>query len=524
MLLDQKILYKLNEIGIALSKERNIPALLEKVLLSAKELTGADGGTIYTVTADKRLHFEIAISDSLGFHVGGTSKVPIPFRDLPLFVDGHFNDSLMVAYAVNHKRTINIKDAYTEYGFDFSGTRAFDAATGYRTKSVLTIPMKDHEGEVIAVLQLINPRSGETFSKEDQQLAESLASQAGVALTNQVLITSLRELFQSLIRVIAEAIDEKSPSTANHGKRVPIIASLLAHAVNTASEGPFKDVHFSEDEIYELEVAAFLHDSGKITTPVHVVEKRTKLETIFDRMQLVHARFSALYEKTQKELALKKLQWFESHYPTEFASAKETFVQFDQEAQEKMRHYRDDQNFVQQCNETRETMTDEALERLARIATIASSANQMLLTENELENLSVITGNLTDKEREIVKNHVVMTYRMLSQLTFPKELALVPEIAASHHERVDGKGYPRGLTKEQMSVQARILIIADVFEALSAPDRPYKEAMPLSRVFNIMQQMVDEGHLDPDLFEVFLKKKAYMAYALQYLAPEQIDI
>ena len=525
MLLDQKILNKLNEIGVALSKERNITLLLEKILISAKELTRADGGTIYTITPERTARFEISMSDSLGFHLGGTSGVPIAFPELQLFAkDGTFNDSLMVAYAVNHEKTINIKDAYHEQGFDFSSTRQFDAKTGYRTQSVLTIPMKNHEGEMIAVLQLINPEEEKSFSSEDEQLAESLASQAGVALTNQLLITNLRALFESLIRVIAEAIDEQSPSTGNHSKRVPIIALLLADAVNATQGGPLKDISFSKKELYELEVAAFLHDCGKITTPVHLVEKQHKLEAIIDRIELVQARFSALAEKTEKDLLLKKLQWFEIHHPREYASSIEAFSLLDKEFHEKLKQFKKDQDFIQNCNEGKATITDAVRERLSNIAQTSYSPNQPLLTPDELENLCIVKGNLTEKEKEIIKHHVVMTYRMLSQLYFPKELRLVPEIASSHHERVDGKGYPRGLKKEEILIQARILAIADVFEALSSPDRPYKETLTLSHVLQIMQKMTDEGHLDPNLFAVFLKKKAYLPYARQYLTSEQIDI
>jgi len=525
MLLDQKILNKLNEIGIALSKERNISALLEKILLYAKEVTKADGGTIYTVTSDKKLHFAIAVSDSLNFHAGGTSNIPVPFSDLSLVLeDGSLNDSLMVAYAVNHKKSINIKNAYDEQGFDFSGTRGFDERTGYRTEAVLTVPMKNHEDEVIAVLQLINPIAYKTFSEDDQKLAESLASQAGVALTNQYLIESLRGLFESLIHVIAEAIDEKSSSTANHGKRVPIVALLLAKAVDAMEEGPFHALHFSEEELYELEVAAFLHDCGKITTPIHIVEKQHKLETIFDRIELVNARYDALLEKCEKELYQKKLQVLEKLSPQAFELAKQEFATLERDYQEKIDVYASDREFIARCNEGKEIMTAAAQDRLKGIARMHDVKEHPFLTPDELENLSVEKGNLTAKEREIIKHHVVMTYRMLKQLHFPKELRRVPEIAASHHERVDGKGYPRGLKKEQMSVQARILAIADVFEALSAPDRPYKEALSLSQVLQIMTQMVEEGHLDKDLFEVFVKKKAYLPYAQKFLSPEQMDI
>ena len=339
-----------------------------------------------------------------------------------------------------------------------------------------------------------------------------------MALTNQLLITSLRTLFESLIRVLAEAIDAKSPSTANHGKRVPIVALLLAKAVSSMKEGTFQHVHFSDEELYELEVASFLHDCGKITTPIHLVEKHRKLETIVDRMQLVDLRYQERAQHDEKELLLQKLQLLETLYPQEYASAKQEFAAYEKGFHEKLESDRDDLTFIARCNEGSEPMTEEALQRLKRIEKMG------LLTADELENLAVADGNLTDKERKIIENHVVMTYRMLTQLNFPKELRRVPEIASSHHERVDGKGYPRGLKKDQMSLQARILAIADIFEALSAPDRSYKKPLPLSEVFQTMSHMVQEGRIDGDLFDIFIKTKAYLPYARQFLAPEQLDV
>ncbi len=480
------ILQQLNEIGIALSKEQSIPVLHKQILQRAKELTHADGGTLYSVVDEKWLRFEIVLSDSFS---------PTPFPDLPLFLeDGRPNETLMVAYAVHHKKTVQVKDAYQEAGFDFSGTRNFDQRTGYRTRAVLTIPMQDHEGKVIAVLQLINPLEGE-FLEPDIQLAESLASQAGIALNKQLLILSLRTLFESLIRVITEAIDAKSPSTGHHSKRVPIIAELLARAL---------DVPFTEAELYELRIASLLHDCGKITTPDYIVEKKTKLETLFDRMHLIKARFSACIEQ-------EKNQWIQTHYPEVYQELEKTFAS-------KEKAHADDLSFIQRCNQGTEPITQEAAEKLQQIA----SAH--LLTPDELENLLIVNGNLTPKEIEIMRQHVVMSYRMLSQLPFPSELQSVPEIAASHHERMDGKGYPRGLKGDEMSIQARILAIADVFEALSSPDRSYRKPAPLSNVFKIMQEMVDEGHLDPKLVEIFLKKKVYLPYAERYLMPEQLDV
>jgi HD-GYP domain-containing protein (c-di-GMP phosphodiesterase class II) len=525
MHIDQKIFERLNEIGIALSKEQRREVLLELILKHAKELTGADGGTLYSVTHDQRLHFEISISTSLGLHFGGTSSATVPYKDLPLFLeDGSLNDTLIVAYAVNHKKTVHVKDAYEAHGFDFSGTRAFDSKTGYRTRAVLTIPIKNHENDVICCLQLINPPGEQDFDAADIQLAESLASQAGVALTNHLLIDSLRKLFESLIRVIAEAVDEKSPSTGNHSKRVPILAVLLADAINDTTEGPLQGIHFTPAEIYEIKISSFLHDCGKITTPVHIIEKQSKLQTIFDRIELVHMRYNTLIQKIGKEMLARKLQWFELHHPQEFTAAQKDFALIDAQYHDQVRQLEDEKLWLQNLNLTSGKATEETIQRLGKIAHTDSGSGQPLLTPNELENLSIPHGNLTESEKEIIRHHVVMTYRMLSQLDFPKELRQVPEIASSHHERVDGKGYPRGLKKDETSLQARILIVADTFEALSAPDRPYKPALPLSEVFQIMEGMVADGHLDQDVYDVFIKKKAYLPYARQFLMPEQIDI
>lgn len=521
MVLQKQILQRLNEIGIALFKERRIPVLFEKILQSAKELTHADGGTIYTVTKGKTLRFEIVVSDTLNFHFGGTSPIPVQFADLPLFLeDGSPNDSLIVAYAVNHKETINIKDAYFEEGFDFSGTQRLDEQTGYRTRSVLTVPMKNHEDEVIAVLQLINPihpRTGDIFdfSDEDVHLAESLASQAGIAMNNRMLIENFRGLFEALIRVISEAIDEKSPSTGNHGKRVPLIAELIAKAVDEMGEGPLKEVHFSQEDLYELQIASLLHDCGKITTPVHVVEKKEKLEAIIDRVEWIDDRILNAKLQAENHFLTQKINWLQKHA---LESDPESFKAYEREYQNALAEIEGDKEFIHRCNSELEKITPETKKRMEQIAP------RYHLTADEVENLLIPEGNLTQKEREVIEHHVVMTYRMLSQLPFPKELRNVAEIASSHHERIDGKGYPRGLKGSELSVQARILMIADVFEALSAPDRPYRSPATLSQVFKQMEGMVEDGHLDPDIFAVFLKKKAYLPYAHRYLMPEQLDI
>jgi HD-GYP domain-containing protein (c-di-GMP phosphodiesterase class II) len=527
----QRVHY-LNEVGIALSSERNHKRLLEKILLNAKLLTGADGGTLYSITKDKKLRFEIVSTDSLGFHLGGTSNKTIPFEDIPLFKEGNVpNVSMIGAYAALHGQTVNIEDAYTSTGFDFSGPREFDRQNGYRTKSVLAIPIKNHEEEVVAVLQLINAKDDKnqviSFSEENQQLAESLASQAGVALTNQQLILELKELFNDFVKLIAGAIDAKSPSTGNHGRRVPIIAEMIGRAVNDMNEGAFQNVFFTEEQIEEIKVAAFLHDCGKITTPEYLIEKHTKLETIFDRIELVRTRFEVLKRDLLIELLEHKLKTVLEHAPHLEKEMQDTWKLYEIEYEKKKATLHSQEEFIERCNVRIEEMTPENQAKVNAIASrllMVRDVTISLLTADEAENLSVAYGNLTNKERKILENHVVLTYKMLSQLPFPKNLANVPEIAAAHHERIDGKGYPKGLTGDEMSIQSRILAVADVFEALSAPDRAYKKPMNLSLIYTILEQKVKEGHLDSDIVDAFMKKKVALKYAQELLAPEQIDI
>src|SRR3954469_4679819 len=292
-------LEQLNAIGASLSAERDINRLLESILAAAKTITRADGGTLYRVTEERTLRFEIVRTSSLKYYLGGTTGNPVPFYPIQLYKDGKPNHSMVAAHAALTGKTVNIPDAYTAEGFDFSGTRAFDAKTGYRSQSFLTVPMKNHENEIIGVLQLINsihPKSGEiqAFSASDERLAESLASQAAIALTNRMLINQLEELFESFINLMNTAIDEKSPYTGGHCQRVPTLTMMLAEAVNETREGPLRDFHMSEKDRYELKIPGPLHDCRKVTTPGHVVDKATKLETIFDRINLIDTRLEVL--------------------------------------------------------------------------------------------------------------------------------------------------------------------------------------------------------------------------------------
>ncbi|HEX6528482.1 MAG TPA: HD domain-containing phosphohydrolase, partial [Burkholderiales bacterium] len=468
-------------------------------------------GTLYRVTEEQTLRFEIVRTSSLKYYLGGTSGNPVPFYPIQLVRDGKPNHSMVAAYAALTGKTVNIADAYTADGFDFSGTRAFDSKTGYRSKSFLTVPMRNHEHETIGVLQLINARDREggivAFSESDQRLAESLASQAAIALTNRMLIIQLEHLFESFINLINSAIDEKSPYTGGHCQRVPQLTMMLAEAVNETREGPLSDFHMTEKDRYELKIAGLLHDCGKVTTPVHVVDKATKLQTIYDRIHLIDTRFEVLKRDVE-------LQFFKKEMGKE-------------QLQSRLQQLDEEREFLRTCNVGGERMKDEDVARVKRIAAYrwrdAEGRDAAFLSDDEVTNLTIRAGTLTDEERKVINHHIVATIKMLEALPWPRHLTSVPEYAGGHHERMDGKGYPKGLTREQMSVQARCMGIADIFEALTAKDRPYKKGKTLSESLEILGRMKLNHHIDPDLFDIFVRRKVYRRYAEMFLDPEQID-
>ena len=512
---------QLNAIGASLSAERDINRLLEAILTAAKTITRADGGTLYRVTEEKSLRFEIVRTSSLKYYLGGTTGNPVPFYPIQLYKDGKPNHSMVAAHAALTGKTINIADAYIAEGFDFSGTRAFDAKTGYRSQSFLTVPMRNHEGEAIGVLQLINaqdPRSGQIvpFSSSDQRLAESLASQAAIALTNRMLINQLESLFESFISLINGAIDEKSPYTGGHCQRVPVLTMLLAEAVNETEQGPLAEFQMSDKDRYELKIAGLLHDCGKVTTPVHVVDKATKLETIFDRVQLIDTRFEVLKRDAEIDSLKRRLSMDRMEVSEEEGRLRDRLRKLD-----------DDRKFLHACNIGSERMSDEHIEHVKRIAQHrwrdVSGHEAEFLTADEVKNLTIRAGTLTDEERKVINHHIVATIRMLEALPWPKHLTKVPEYAGGHHERMDGKGYPKGLKRDEMSVPARCMGIADIFEALTAKDRPYKKGKTLSESLQILGRMKENHHIDPDLFDVFVRRKVYRRYAEIFLDKEQID-
>jgi HD-GYP domain-containing protein (c-di-GMP phosphodiesterase class II) len=466
------------------------------------------------------------MNDSLGIMMGAKLGDPIPFPDLPLYDEaGNPNNTMVAAHAALYKKTINIPDAYVAEGFDFSGPRAFDTNMGYRSKSFLTLPMLNHENELIGVLQLINAKGSKDnqiieFSKVSQRIGESLASQAAIALTNNKLIGQFRELFESFINLMSEAIDKKSHYNGAHCRRVPTLTMMIADAACEADYGIFKDFELDEDERYELKIAGLLHDCGKVTTPVHVIDKATKLETIFDRIHLINTRFEILKRDAEISFLNQKMAAIESGNLTVIPELEEAF-------QQKLAQYSSDQDFLRICNIGGEFMSDEYKERLQIIATYRwidpKGAEVNFLTDDEVYNLNISRGTLTAEERKTINDHIVVTIEMLEKLPYPRNLRRVPEYAGGHHERMDGKGYPKGLTREQMSLPARMMGIADIFEALSAKDRPYKKGKTLTECLQILGKMKQGNHIDPDLFDLFVSEKVYLRYANEYLDPDQID-
>lgn len=515
----------LNTIGIALSAEKDPQRLLELILLGAKRITHADGGTLYALTPERTLELAIVRTDSLGMAMGGTTDAPVPFPPVPLYnADGAPNLHNVASCAVLQDRTINIPDAYTATDFDFSGTRDFDRDTGYRSRSFLTVPLKNHEGDAIGVLQLINarrPGSGElaAFSPADQRLAESLASQAAVALSSQRLIADMKRLFDSIVRLIATAIDAKSPHTAGHCARVPELTMRLADAAHRTQTGPLSGFQLDESDRYELEIASWLHDCGKLTTPDHVMEKATKLETLFDRIALIDTRFEVLMRDA-------RIEYLEARRTSPEGSAADPAL--DRTYRERLASIEADRNFLRRCNiGSEEPMSEVEVERVHAIGAYRwrgpDGAEGDFLSNDEITNLTIRRGTLTEDERQVINHHIVVTIKMLESLPFPKHLARVPEFAGGHHERIDGRGYPRGLKGEQMSVQARAMAIADVFEALTDAGRPYKRELCLSEALKILGTMSLNGHIDPDLFQIFVRDGIYLEYAQRFLDPGQID-
>ncbi len=501
------LLNRLAQIGISLSAERNMPALLEKIADEALSFTNADGVTFYLLE-DNHLHFSVSVNLSLNTRTGGVTGTPTDFPPLPL------DDSFVSAYAAIHKETVNVHDVYRSTGFDFTGPKKFDEKTGYRSVSQLAVPLKNNQDDVIGVLQLLNAIDPETkniipFDERATILAESLASQASVALSNFYLVKETEHLFESFLKVMAAGLDARSKYTHGHVRRVAGLTMELARAVNATTEGALADKHFSKADINELWIAGWMHDIGKIVSPPHIMDKSVKLETIFDRASLIATRYEFMKASERKSFAERKLALGQN------SANSETLGRLELEEQKIIEELDSEKEFLLACNHPGEFMDDDKIERLSLIAGktyVIEGKTCNRLSADELKNLSIRRGSLTDEERKIMQDHIVVTVRMLDNMSFPKKYKNAALYAGSHHECLDGSGYPKGLIGEEMPLQSRILAVSDFLEALMASDRPYKKPMPLEKALAILKNEVEKGKIDGDLIDLIEKEEVFQKF------------
>jgi len=514
---------RLTQIGEALSSETDLDKIFDMILVEAIEFTNADGATIYKVSADeKALEFEIVYNRTMNMRQGG-SHGKVNWPTIPLFgEDGSPRTSHIVTSVYHSKQCLCFDDVYETKDYDISGTIKTDQTYGYRCKSMLTIPLKNHEDEVLGIIQMINAmdESGNivSFNEEHRTMLNSLASQAAIALSNRKLIENLETLLMQFMRSIAKGIERKSKYSSDHIIRVARLTDMFALKINAATTGKFSGFSFTANELKELSMAGLMHDVGKIITPEFIMDKSTKLESIMDRIHYVQLRFE--HVKLLCTLLRNTLE------RDEFGSFVKT--QFGEEVDPvEVEQWLDEQfAFVKRVNVGGEFLPDGDLERIDRLAQIRFShegKEYFLITEEEKYNLKIRRGTLTPEEIKQMSAHVSVTWDMLSQLTFPKKYKNVAYYASQHHEKLNGRGYPMGLTAEQLSLQSRIIAVADIFEALTAADRPYKKAKTLTESLRIMAFCVKDGDLDKDLLDFFLDSGLYQEFATQFMDPAQID-
>ncbi len=541
--------------GVSFTRERDVANILEITLNTARKLTNADGGTIYMLheefandpidparVASRELRFVALQNETMNTFLKGHDIDMMP--PVPLEVDGEPNDGNVSAYCANKRELLNFEDVYDAEGFSFDGTRAYDEANNYRSQSMLVIPLEDHESNIIGVLQLINRRGEENqisaFTREDIELVQSISFPAAASITTQRLIDEQAVLFNSFVTVLAEGLGEKSPHTYNHIRRVAALGEALSESLSRWDEGMYADVRFNEDDMAEMRLAGWLHDIGKITTPEHIVSKQVKLQFVMDRFELIAERFSsrikdARIEALEQQLKAVKdgadhnaLDLIEQQFQAEKATLSKKLAAL----------------FA--ANRGGEFVSDDTVALIEELATVPvqqhfkakvimdhgypmvksveeTSEPGALVDDWEKENLLINRGTLNQAERDAINLHADRSWRWLMALPFPRKQKRLPLYAGAHHEHLNGTGYPNGIEGKDMPMQSRILAIADIYEALVAPDRPYKGPMKLSVALGILGNMVKQGKLDGEVMRIFLRSGDYLKYAEEFLEPEQID-
>jgi HD-GYP domain-containing protein (c-di-GMP phosphodiesterase class II) len=504
---------QLNEIGIALSSQRDVRELLNLILAKAREITRADAGSLYLIEDDadgqRHLRFMLTQNDSLVF----------PFKEftLPLAEDS------MAGYTALRGKVMNFADAYhipPEMPFHFNDH--YDRESGYRTKSLLTLPMRNAKGEVLGVLQLINAKNDPAarlrseadvaahvlpFHERSVRLALSLASQAAVAYENRKLYNDIQTLFEGFVKAAVTAIEQRDPTTSGHSLRVAAYTQGLAEIVDQVSTGPYNARHFDHEQMKEIRYAALLHDFGKVGVREEVLVKAKKLYPL--QMELVKQRFDYIRKEVEVGMVRRKLQMF---LERDRGDALSEIARLSEDFEQRLDRIQDYLEFILQANEP--TLMEHGqfrkLNEIAKQFFLDSKGSELpYINADEMRLLSIPKGSLDAAERQQIESHVVYTFNFLSQIPWTKELRGVPEIARAHHEKLNGAGYPYKLQGDQIPLQTKMMTICDIFDALTASDRPYKRAVPVERALRILDECVQANEIDAELFRLFRESKVY---------------
>jgi HD-GYP domain-containing protein (c-di-GMP phosphodiesterase class II) len=509
-------LHELNKIGVALSAQRDITKLLEMILTQSRAITAADAGSLYLV--ERGREDDTQADDRLVFKLPQNDSVPVKtFEEFPIALD----QTTVAGHAASTGNVVNVADAYhLPAGTPYQYSRAFDEKSGYRTKSVLAVPMRDHKGTVVGVVQLINKKKDPKavlrpvalveeavipFTAVDEELVTSLASQAAVAFENTRLIQDIKELFNAFVRASVTAIESRDPTTSGHSGRVAILTVGIAEAMDRLGTGPFRDVTFTRDQLQEIHYASLLHDFGKVGVREKVLIKGKKLYV--GETMVVRQRFAYIKRTLEAQYLRAKLDQVLAGRATP-----ELLAQMDREHEAQQAETDELFRMVQQANEPT-VLEEDVVRALAdlpnRTFTDMEGVRQPYLTRNELGALSVRKGSLTDEERRDIEKHVTHTYQFLSQIPWTSEYKRVPEIAYAHHEKLDGTGYPRRLKAGDIPIQSRMMTISDIFDALVAWDRPYKKSVPVEKALDILRDEARAGKLDGAILDLFVAAKIY---------------
>ena len=505
---------ELNRIGVALSSERDPQRLLNLILQASREITSSDAGSLYLVEdvseKEKRLRFKLTQNDS----------APVGFTEFTVPMDR----SSIAGYVAVTGEVLPLTDTYeippdAPYRFN----RRFDEETGYRTKSMLTIPMQNQQGEILGVLQLINCKrdfrqritSPEEIEREvvpygprQIELATSLASQAAVAYENSILYENIQTLFEGFVKAAVTAIEQRDPTTSGHSFRVSRLTCSLAETVDKVETGPYADLHFNHEQMREIRYAALLHDFGKVGVREEILLKAKKLYP--HELDLVRHRFDYIRKVLEADHLQRKLEATERKQPPE------AFRNLEEEYQIRLAELEDYLQFILQASEPTVLPAgnfDKLLHIAQRTYVDGRGVERPYVTPEEVRFLSIPMGSLDPEERLQVESHVIHTFNFLAQIPWTREIKSIPLIARAHHEKLDGSGYPYKLRDPQIPPQTKIMTICDIFDALSAADRPYKKAVPPEHALEILAESVKQGQLDPLLFQLFLDAKIYQLTA-----------